>query len=96
MRSRLDEDLSLDRLAETSGLSPSQFVRAFRGATGQPPHRYLVGLRVEHARALLEQTDLPVTVISLRCGFEQPSHFATSFRARTGFSPRAWRQQRRS
>ena len=96
MRSRLDEDLSLDRLAETSGLSPSQFVRAFRGATGQPPHRYLVGLRVEHARALLEQTDLPVTVIGLRCGFEQASHFATSFRARTGFSPRAWRQERRS
>ena len=96
MRSSLDEDLSLERLAETSGLSPSQFVRAFRGATGQPPHRYLVGLRVEQARALLEQTDLPVTVIGLRCGFEQPSHFATSFRARTGFSPRAWRQERRS
>ena len=96
MRSNLDEDLPLDRLAETSGLSPSQFVRAFRGATGQPPHRYLVGLRVEHARALLEQTDLPVTVIGLRCGFEQASHFATSFHARTGLSPRAWRQERRS
>ncbi len=77
-------------------MSPSQFVRAFRVTTGQPPHRYLVGLRVEQARALLEQTDLPVTVTDLRCGFEQPSHFATSFRARTGFSLRAWRQERRS
>ena len=96
MRSSLDEDLPLSRLAETSGLSPSQFVRAFRGATGQPPHRYLVGLRVERARALLEQTDMPVTSIGVRCGFEQPSHFATSFRAMTGFSPRAWRQARRS
>ena len=96
MRSSLDEDLPLGRLAETSGLSPSQFVRAFRRATGQPPHRYLVGLRVERARALLEQTDMPVTSIGLRCGFGQPSHFATSFRATTGFSPRAWRQARRS
>ena len=96
MRSSLDEDLPLSRLAETSGLSQSQFVRAFRGATGQPPHRYLVGLRVERARALLEQTDMPVTLIGLRCGFEQSSHFATSFRAMTGFSPRAWRQARRS
>ena len=96
MRSSLDEDLPLCRLAETSGLSLSQFVRAFRGATGQPPHRYLVGLRIERARALLEQTDIPVTSIGLRCGFEQPSHFATSFRATTGFSPRAWRQARRS
>ena len=96
MRSSLDEDLPLGRLAETSGLSPSHFVRAFRDATGQPPHRYLVGLRVERARALLEQTDMPVTLIGVRCGFEQPSHFATSFRAKTGFSPRAWRQARRS
>ena len=96
MRSSLDEDLPLNRLAESSGLSPSQFVRAFRGATGQPPHRYLVGLRVERARALLEQTNMPITLIGLRCGFEQSSHFATSFRAKTGFSPRAWRQARRS
>ena len=96
MRSSLDKDLPLSRLAETSGLSPSQFVRAFRVATGQPRHRYLVGLRVKQARTLLEQTDLPVTVIGLRCGFEQPSHFATSFRAKTGFSPGAWRRARRS
>ncbi len=96
MRSNLEEDLSLSRLAETSGLSQSQFVRAFRGATGQPPHRYLVGLRVERARALLEQTHMPITLIGVRCGFEQPSHFATSFRARTGFTPRAWRQARQS
>ena len=94
MQAGLGDDLSLSRLAETSGLSQSQFVRAFRGATGKPPHRYLVDLRVERARCLLEQTDLPVTLIGVRCGFEQPSHFATSFRARTGFSPRAWRQAR--
>ena len=59
-------------------------------------HRYLVGLRIERARALLEQTDMPITLICLRCGFEQPSHFATIFRARTGFSPRAWRRARQS
>ena len=96
MRSDLGEHLPLSRLAETSGLSPSQFVRAFRSATGQPPHRYLVGLRVEHARALLEKTEIPVTLVGLRCGFTQPSHFASSFRALTGFSPRAWRQARRT
>ena len=94
MRSSLDEDLPLSRLAETGGMSQSQFVRAFRVAMGQPPHQYLVGLRLDRARALLEQTDMPVTLISVRCGFEQPSHFAASFRAMTGFSPRAWRQAR--
>ena len=96
MRSCLDENLSLAQLAAAGGLSPSQLVRTFRGATGQPPHRYLRALRIEKARELLEQTELPVTEIGLRCGFEQPSHFATAFRTTTGLSPRAWRQARRS
>ena len=96
MRSCLDEDLTLSRLAEIGGLSPSRFARAFRDATSQPPHRYLLGLRIEQARELLERTELPVIDVGLRCGFAQPSHFATTFRAATGLSPRAWRQARRS
>jgi AraC family transcriptional regulator len=96
MRDRLDEDLTLGQLADMSGLSPSQFGRAFRSAVGQSPHRYLIGLRIERARELLEHTDLPIIVIGLRCGFEQPGHFATAFRSATGFTPRAWRQARKA
>ncbi len=96
MRSCIEEDLSLSQLATTGGLSSSQFVRAFRDATGVPPHRYLRGLRIEKAQGLLERTDLPVIEVALSCGFGQPSHFATSFREATGLSPRAWRQARRS
>ncbi len=96
MRSSLDEELTLTRLAALGGLSPSQFARAFRRATGQSPHRYLVGLRLEEARRLLDTSDLPVTEVGLRCGFGQPSHFSTAFRQATGHSPRAWRQLRRT
>ena len=96
MRSCMESDLSLSQLAETGGLSRSQFVRAFRDGTGVPPHRYLRGLRIEKAQSLLEQTDLSVMNIALTCGFGQASHFATSFRAATGLSPRAWRESRRS
>ena len=96
MRCCLDQELPLSRLAAAGGLSPSQFVRAFRKATGMPPHRYLRGLRIDEARNLLERTDLPVTEIALSCGFGQPGYFATAFRETTGFSPRAWRQARRS
>lgn len=96
MRAHVDEALSLARLAQVGGLSPSRFVRAFREATGEPPHRFLIGLRVEKARELLEHTDLPVIEVGLRCGFEQPSHFATMFRKATGLTPRAWRRERRA
>ncbi len=96
MRAHLDEALPLVRLAAVGDLSPSRFACAFRAATGEPPHRYLVRIRIETARDLLDNTDLPVTEIGMRCGFEQPSHFATTFRKATGLSPRAWRIARRA
>lgn len=94
MQANLAEPLPLTHLAAVGGTSPSQFGRAFREATGEPPHRYLIRLRIEQARNLLEHTTLPVIEIGLRCGFEQPNHFATMFRQMTGMSPRAYRQAR--
>jgi AraC family transcriptional regulator len=95
MYEHLDEALPIARLAKVGGLSPSHFIRAFRRATGQSPHRHLINLRAEKARELLEQTDLPVIDVSLQCGFEQPTHFATMFRSRMGMSPRDWRSAHR-
>ncbi len=95
MRTHVDEALPLAQLAGMGGLSPSQFARVFREATGQPPHRYLVGLRIDKARDLLEHTHLSVTEVGLLCGFDQPAHFATMFQKMTGMSPRAWRIARR-
>ena len=94
MRSNLAEDLSLASLAAVAGLGPTQFARAFRHATGDPPHRYLIRLRVEEARQLLEHTKLSIIEVALQCGFEQPSHFATMFRKLTGLSPSAYRKAR--
>lgn len=96
MHAHLANDLSLAELAVVGGLSPSQFARAFRKATGEPPHRYLVGLRIAQARIELGTTTLTVIEIGLRCGFQQPSHFATSFREIVGMSPRAYRLARQS
>lgn len=96
MRMHLDQQLPLASLADLSGLSPSQFARTFRSVTGKPPHGYLLDLRIERARELLESTDLPVTEVGMRCGFEQPNHFATMFRKAVGLSPRAWRLARRT
>ncbi len=89
MRSHLANDLSLAELAALGGLSPSQFGRAFRSATGRSPHQYLIGLRIDQARHELEATELGVIEIGLRCGYQQPTHFATIFRQVTGMSPRA-------
>ena len=94
MNEHIDENLPLTRLAAASGLSPSHFARAFRVAMGEPPHRYLIRLRIDKARVLLETIRMPKIEVGLRCGFEQTSHFATTFRKETGMSPRAHRSAR--
>ena len=94
MRAYQDQNVTLAQLAEVAGLGQTQFARAFRAATGDPPHRYLIGLRIEKARHLLESTKLPIIEVALRCGFDQPNHFATMFRKVTGLTPSAYRKAR--
>lgn len=96
MREHLEDDVSLAQLAEVGRLSLSRFSHAFRLAMGQPPYRFLLDLRLEKARELLEQRELSILDVGLRCGFSQPSHFASTFRKATGLTPREWRQERRS
>ena len=94
MREHIAENLLLACIAKAAGLGPSHFTRAFRAATGESPHRYLIRLRIDKARELLEHTRLPITEVGFRCGFEQPTHFATMFRKTVGLSPRAYRAAR--
>ena len=96
MHDYLGERLSLRELSAMAGLSQSQFVHAFREATGHPPHQYLVLIRIERARDLLEHTSFSVAEIGISCGFEQSNHFATMFRKIVGMSPRSWRVARHS
>lgn len=85
---------TLVELADLCRLSPTHFARAFRAATGMPPHRYLIAVRLAEARRLLEETRLPITEIAALCGYEQASSFATAFRKHVGVTPRAWRTDR--
>ena len=96
MRANLTDSLPLTHLAAISGTSPSRFARAFREATGEPPHHHLIRLRIEQARHLLEHTTLPIIEVGSRCGYDRPNHFATIFRQIMGMSPRAYRQARRT
>lgn len=94
MRERLADNLNLSDLAGVVGLSESQFLRAFKARTGTPPHRYLVGLRLDHARRLLRTTELPIARIAGDCGFAHQEHLTRVMRARLGTTPAAFRQAR--
>ena len=79
-------------MAGVAGLSVSQFARAFKARTGQPPHRYLMRLRVEQAVRLLRTSTLPIADISARCGFSHQEHLTRVLRAQLGTTPAALRR----
>ena len=70
------------------GLSPRQLERLFQRYVGMSPKQYLNGLRLERARALLTETDLPVSEVAYGCGFNATNTFTKAFRQRYGVSPR--------
>lgn len=89
---RLDGTVTLGELATACGLSVSHFTRAFRLSAGTPPHRWLLGRRVERAKTLLSSSRLPLSQIALDCGFADQSHLSRVFRRATGLSPAVWRR----
>jgi AraC-like DNA-binding protein len=87
------ESITVDRLSEIAAMSESSLMRAFRKVTGKSPIDYVVGLRVTKAAELLRNTDLTVTEISFRCGFNDSNYFSRQFRKVVGRSPREYRKQ---
>jgi len=87
----LDTNLSLQSLADLAQLDLYLFLRRFKQSVGLAPHQYLLRQRIERAKSLLGDLELPITEIALRLGFASQSHFATAFRRIAKVSPRAYR-----
>ena len=83
----------VDRLARVSHVSEAHFARSFKDAFGLPPHRYLLTRRIERAATLLRDTNLPITDIILRTGWESVGTFGRIFRDITGETPTALRKR---
>jgi AraC family transcriptional regulator len=87
IEAHLTERLTLADLAGHAGLSRHYFSRLFRAITGEPPMRYLMTRRIEHARHMLAARHHSVCEIAMLLHFADQSHFCRSFRRRTGVSP---------
>jgi transcriptional regulator GlxA family with amidase domain len=86
----------VQRLAKVSNVSQAHFARSFKEAFGVPPHRYLLTRRIERAKALLRETDLPITDIAFQTGWASLGTFGRIFRDITGESPRTLRIRERT
>lgn len=83
----LGEHLTIETLAKEACLSPFHFARAFKAATGTAPHRYLSERRLERARALIDEGELPFGTIAYDCGFSSQAHFTRWFKQAVGTTP---------
>jgi AraC family transcriptional regulator len=88
----LDEEISLQELADVAELSRYHFARAFKQSFGIPPHRYHMSRRMERAKTLLEVPARSVTEVGMMLGFAETSSFTTSFRRSVGLTPSDYRR----
>src|SRR5580765_5267915 len=92
VHAKMEDDLSLDEMAESVGLSTAHFARMFRKSTGETPHQFVLHQRLERAKTMLRAPDARVLDVALACGFKTQQHFAQVFRDVWGVSPTEYRQ----
>ncbi|MFM0321918.1 GlxA family transcriptional regulator [Caballeronia glebae] len=88
MEQHMEEPLPPDALAEFIGVTRRQLERLFCASLKDTPTHFYLGLRLVRARELLQQTDMSILAVCVACGFESPSHFSRTYRARFNTSPR--------
>jgi transcriptional regulator GlxA family with amidase domain len=96
MTDHLDQPLSVDTLADRVAMSARNFARVFAQEFGITPGRYLLQLRVEAARRLLEQTDKGLTQVALASGFRSVDVMRRAFLRALGTTPLRYRRHFRT
>jgi AraC family transcriptional regulator len=87
MLERIDGTVSLAELAAVADLSPHHFIRQFRAATGSPPYRYFVRLRLEKAKELIEAGNQSLSEVAHSMGVSDQPHLTRHFQKHFGYSP---------
>src|SRR6267154_61937 len=83
---------TISEVAASIELSDSHFRRAFKIATGLPPYRWLLSVRIGQAQKLLTEGVASLSEIAMVTGFVDESHFSRAFKKIVGVSPRVWQR----
>lgn len=89
----LGSDIGIATLAGLAGYSPDHFARLFKQGFGLSPYQYILQRRIERAKSLLLDRTHSIAEVAMQCGFASQAHFHTTFKARTGVTPGAYRKR---
>lgn len=93
MEQNRSKRLSLEELAQVSGLSPNYFHAIFRETLGVTPNAWLTDMKVKHAKELLAGSTHSISDIAETCGFQNIPYFTVLFGKVTGMSPSEFRKR---
>ncbi|MGE4528515.1 MAG: helix-turn-helix domain-containing protein [Rhodospirillaceae bacterium] len=91
VETRLETGLSVPDMAAELGLSADFFSRAFKAATGETPHAYVLSRRIARARALIHAGADDLSTVAYAAGFSSHAHMSAAFRRILGVTPGALR-----
>lgn len=84
-------NITVSECADFCKMSKVHFSRFFKQITGMPPVQFVLKIRIDRAKELLDFTDKPIAEIAEACGFPDQNYFARTFKKITGMSPTQYR-----
>ncbi len=96
LEDNIDRNDGLQAVAASIDMSPFHFGRAFKAATGQAPHQFLIERRIARVRDQLTSSTQTLADIAYACGFSSQAHMTTTFSKHVGVTPGKYRKLARS
>jgi YesN/AraC family two-component response regulator len=94
IRSNYMKKITLNNISDSVNFSVSYVCRMFKEETGMSLTDYMNKVRIENAKILLMNNDIPLIDVSYLCGFDDQSYFSKVFKKSTGSSPGVFREKR--
>lgn len=93
IQEHIEEEITLNELAQNVGLSASHFCSLFHKTSGRTPHQFVLHCRIQHAKVLLAKPGNSILDVALASGFRTHQHFSRIFRRHVGIPPSMYRGQ---
>jgi two-component response regulator len=90
----MEPDISLNTVAEHTGLSPTYFSTVFKQEVGMNFIDYLTKTRIDEAKRLLRSTDKRISDIAQEVGYRDQHYFSSAFKKYQGDTPKAYRENK--
>ncbi len=93
IRSHMDEDIKRDDIADAVHLNANYISALFKNKTGMSLKEYIISEKMTLARNMVRETVLPISVIAMKVGYTNFSHFSQSYKKINGVSPTEDREE---